>query len=315
MGEMETITPFAVELEGVTKKFKELVAVDNLSITIPSGQFLALLGPNGAGKTTLVEMIEGIQKPTNGKIRLFGLNWHHHQAQLHRKIGISFQETHFIDKLTARETLSLFASFYNLENKRVEEILHLVGLSEKRKSFVVNLSGGQRQRLALGVALLNSPRLLLLDEPTTGLDPSSRRELWDILVNLRHQLGITLILTTHYMEEAAFLCDQIIIMDRGKILDQGSLDHLLKKRDKGEIIEFATTSVVDPLLFGNLEGIRDCRFEKNGKTKLIVDDTVKILSRILDLLRTRNIEISSLECRKYTLDDLFVDLTGRKLQD
>ncbi|MFN8206499.1 MAG: ABC transporter ATP-binding protein [Bacteroidales bacterium] len=305
----------AIELIGVSKRFKDVTAVDNISLTIHRGEYLALLGPNGAGKTTLVEMVEGLQQPTQGSIRVLGHGWHNHQGMLHREIGISLQETRFIEKLTARETLALFASFYGLGKKRLLEILETVGLTDKAKSYVVNLSGGQRQRLALGVALLNSPKLLLLDEPTTGLDPASRREIWDILINLRRMEGTTLILTTHYMEEASFLCERILIMDHGKILTQGTLNELLIKQDKGEIIEFITSSQVDPGDFQKIPAVRTAREERQGKIHLVVDNNVQALPAVLKYLDTKEIGISSLECRKYTLEDLFIDLTGRKFDD
>jgi ABC-2 type transport system ATP-binding protein len=217
----------AIEVKGVVKSFKTVQAVKGIDLQIQSGHFVALLGPNGAGKTTLVEMIEGIQKPDSGEILVLGKSWKHHSAELHREIGLCLQETRFIDKLRVIETLRLFAGFYGLRNDRVEEVIDLIGLDDKRKAFVVNLSGGQRQRLALGISLLNRPRLLLLDEPTTGLDPNARREIWVILQKMKSELNTTLVLTTHYMEEAEQLCDHIVIMDQGVILKEGTLNSLL----------------------------------------------------------------------------------------
>jgi len=216
-----------IEVRKVHKSFKEIKAVKEVDLTINRGEFVALLGPNGAGKTTLVEMIEGIQIPDEGEIYIDGKQWKNHQQELHQIIGISLQETRFIEKLTAFETMQLFASFYKLDKVRVNEVIQLVGLEEKKKAYVNNLSGGQRQRLALGVALLNKPQLLLLDEPTTGLDPNARREIWHILLQLKKDFNTSLILTTHYMEEAEFLCDRIIIMDQGTILSQGTLKEIL----------------------------------------------------------------------------------------
>ena len=216
-----------IEVRKVFKSFKDVKAVRGIDLTIRKGQFVALLGPNGAGKTTLVEMIEGIQKPDSGEILIMGKGWRGHEEELRRVIGLSLQETHFIDKLTVSETLRLFASFFRLGKDRVEEVIPLIGLEEKRKSYVVNLSGGQRQRLALGIALINNPAILLLDEPTTGLDPTARREVWDILFRLREREGTSMILTTHYMEEAERLCDQIVIIDHGTVLREGTLPELL----------------------------------------------------------------------------------------
>ena len=217
-----------IAVKDVWKSFKTVQAVKGVSINIPKGQFVALLGPNGAGKTTLVEMIEGIQKPDKGEISIMGRRWKGNEDDLRRIIGISLQETRFIDKLRVTETLQLFASFFNLGRQRVDEIINIIGLDEKRRSYVVNLSGGQRQRLALGISLINSPSILLLDEPTTGLDPNARREIWDILQKLKENADTWMILTTHYMEEAEFLCDYIIIMDQGRILREGTRTQLLE---------------------------------------------------------------------------------------
>jgi ABC-2 type transport system ATP-binding protein len=223
------MTSPVIEVKNVWKSFKTVQAVKGIHLQIPKGQFTALLGPNGAGKTTLVEMIEGIQKPDMGEITITGKHWKGNEDELHRIIGLSLQETRFIDKLRVTETLQLFASFFNLGKERVNEIIEMVGLEDKRKSYVVNLSGGQRQRLAIGIALLNSPAILLLDEPTTGLDPNARREIWDILHKLRKVSETSMILTTHYMEEAENLCDYIVIMHNGVILREGTLDQLLRE--------------------------------------------------------------------------------------
>ena len=217
-----------IEVKEVWKSFKTVQAVKGISLKIPKGQFVAILGPNGAGKTTLVEMIEGIQKPDKGEITIMGKHWKGHQDELHRIIGLALQETRLIDKLRVTETLQLFASFFNIGKDRINEIIEIVGLEEKRRSYVVNLSGGQRQRLAVGIALINSPAILLLDEPTTGLDPNARREIWEILKGLKYKSETSMILTTHYMEEAERLCDYVIIMDNGVILREGTTEHLLQ---------------------------------------------------------------------------------------
>jgi ABC-2 type transport system ATP-binding protein len=201
--------------------------VRGIDFNVYPGQFVALLGPNGAGKTTLVEMIEGIQKPDRGEIFILGKKWKGNEDELRNVIGLSLQETRFIDKLTVKETVKLFASFFDLPDSRVEEIIPIIGLEDKKKSYVVNLSGGQRQRLALGIALLNNPKILMLDEPTTGLDPTARREIWAILQLLKDRSQTSLILTTHYMEEAEKLCDKIVILDNGVILKEGTLEDLL----------------------------------------------------------------------------------------
>jgi ABC-2 type transport system ATP-binding protein len=239
-----------IEVNNVWKSFKTVQAVKGVDLNITKGQFVAVLGPNGAGKTTLVEMIEGIQKPDKGEITIMGKKWKGNEDELHRIIGLSLQETRFIDKLRVSETLLLFAGFFDLGKERVNEIIDIVGLGEKRKSYVVNLSGGQRQRLAIGISLINKPAILLLDEPTTGLDPNARREIWEILRNLKEEAATSMILTTHYMEEAEILCDYIIIMDNGVILKEGTLQQLLEEAPSR--VEFRQKTLDD--LFVSLTG-------------------------------------------------------------
>lgn len=220
---------YIVEVSNVKKSFKEVHAVKGVDLSIKPGEFVGLLGPNGAGKTTLVEMIEGLQQPDEGVIKIAGKTWKSNESEIHKLIGLSLQETKFMDRLTVFETTQLFASFYNLGTNRINEVIELVELHEKKKAYVNNLSGGQRQRLALGISLLNKPSILLLDEPTTGLDPHARRGIWTILKNLKDEKNTSLILTTHYMDEAEFLCDRIIIMDQGNILADDTLEKLLQK--------------------------------------------------------------------------------------
>jgi ABC-2 type transport system ATP-binding protein len=304
----------AVEVRDVYKSFKTVKAVNGVNLTIQPGQFTALLGPNGAGKTTLVEMIEGIQKPDKGEIHIFGKRWEGHSNELHQLIGLSLQETRFIDKLTVEETMKMFASFYNLGDERVNEIINEINLSEKRKSFTVNLSGGQRQKLALGIALLNNPRVLLLDEPTTGLDPNARREIWKILLQLKNKALTSLILTTHYMEEAEQLCDYIIIIDSGKILLEGTREVLLNSDDK-KIIEFTPEggeSEINELVKNNSHF--EINWDENiRKGAITIDNLETELPEFLTYLKSKNIQLKNFESRRKTLDDLFTLLTGRHL--
>ncbi len=304
-----------IEITEVTKTFKDIIAVNNLSLTIYEGEFVALLGPNGAGKTTLIEMIEGIQKPDHGSISILGMNWKEHEHSLHHLIGLSLQETKFIDKITTEETLNLFGSFYSLDKKRTEEILELINLQEKRKAYTVNLSGGQRQRLAIGIALLNNPRILLLDEPTTGLDPGARREIWKILEKLRSDFNTTMILTTHYMEEAEYLCERILIMDKGKFIAAGTLDELNARHGEGDLIEIAFENDFD--ISGlNLPGIKKLKW-LNGQSRaeIFVDNIAEVLPSVISAAKAKNIKVSELSSRKMTLDDLFISMTGRHLHE
>jgi len=312
MNAMET---HILEVKDVYKHFKEVKAVDGVNFSVNSGEFIALLGPNGAGKTTTVEMIEGIQVPKRGEILISGMTWKRDEKSIRNKIGISLQETRFIDKLTTKETIQLFASFYKLPSSRVDEVLEIVNLSEKKKSFVQNLSGGQRQKLALAIALLNNAPLLLLDEPTTGLDPTARREIWNILIDLKRNRKTSLILTTHYMEEAEYLCDRIIIMDKGKILAQGTLDELLSANNSKEIIEFSTYDSF-PNDFFCYDGVYKLVWdERTNSGKLIVGSIVAQLPIFLERINQLGIKLNQLECRKLTLDDLFISMTGKHLAD
>ena len=301
-----------IEVRDVHKSFKTVHAVRGVSLTIARGQFVALLGPNGAGKTTLVEMIEGIQQPDSGEITVMGKKWRSHEEELHSVIGISLQETRFIDRLTVAETLALFASFYRLSRARVAEIIDIIGLGNKRKSYVVNLSGGQRQRLALGVALLNSPRILLLDEPTTGLDPNARQEVWAILKDLKRSAQTSMILTTHYMEEAEQLCDHIVT--------QGTLKTLLNDDGAGaKIIEFTLeNSPADgaPTALLQAESPFRVQWDAATHTGIVALDRIETgLPRFLSFLSERGLRLKDLQCRRRTLDDLFTSLTGRRLDE
>jgi ABC-2 type transport system ATP-binding protein len=305
-----------IKITKVSKNFKELKAVNQLSLSIRSGEYVALLGPNGAGKTTLIEMIEGIQFPDQGEITIAGKKWQSHESDLHSIIGLSLQETKFIDKLSVAETLNLFGSFYKLGKERTEEVLDLVNLQAKKKTYVVNLSGGQRQRLALGIAMLNEPKILLLDEPTTGLDPTARREIWHILEKLKKEKGTTMILTTHYMEEAEYLCDRILIMDQGKFLAEGTLAELISKYGEGDVIEFGLNQKLNISEFTQLPGLKKMIWEDEGrKGKMVVVNIAETLPVLLHIVEKLNAKLSELECRKMTLDDLFISMTGRHLYE
>lgn len=302
----------AIELKSVTKQFKELTAVNNLSVKIKRGEYVALLGPNGAGKTTLVEMIEGIQVPDKGEIHILGKTWNGNESELKNKLGFSLQETHFIPKLTVQETVKLFSSFYTKKDK-ASEILEITGLEAKRNTYVESLSGGQRQKLALSIALIHDPEILILDEPTTGLDPTARRDIWNILSELKKK-STTLILTTHYMEEAEYLCDRILIMNQGKFIAQGSLESLLEEYQLGEIIEFTVNAKGKEFNLKKFAGLKEFKWDKeSGKGQLVVQDIVKAMPILLDKIKKEKLKLENFECRKMTLDDLFLSMTGRRL--
>lgn len=305
-----------IDIRAITKSFKSIKAIDNLSLTVGYNEYVALLGPNGAGKTTLVELMEGLQKPDTGSITIQHKTWQKDASFLRSMMGISLQETKFTDKMTVQEVLDLFGSFYKLGKEVSRQILQTIRLEEKARAYIVTLSGGQRQKLALGVAILNNPQLLLLDEPTTGLDPNARREIWDILMNLKQEKGTSMILTTHYMEEAAYLCDRIVIIDQGKILADGTLANLLTSYDPGEVIAFQLSGPISTNNLYKIQGVKDVQWtEKDLKGMLTVDSITHTLPALLNLVESSGHTITSFESRKKTLDDLFRTMTGRGLHE
>ena len=304
-----------IEIRNLCKSFKDVKAVQNVNLIVESGESVALLGPNGAGKTTLVEMIEGVQYPDSGEIHILDRSWEKDENILRKQIGIALQETRFLERLTVEETLNLFASFYSLEKKRTREVIEIIQLESKRTTWVLHLSGGQRQRLALGVAIIHSPQILILDEPTTGLDPNARRDLWKILENFK-ATGTTLILTTHYMEEAQYLCERILMMDQGKLLAEGSLSDLLDKFGEGDFIEYIIDGILPIEKVKKLPGVLNLSWDENtGVGRLTVKQISKTLPLFLQLVENSSISLTSLECRRRTLDDLFLAMSGRRLDD
>ncbi|EMJ98145.1 ABC transporter, ATP-binding protein [Leptospira alstonii serovar Sichuan str. 79601] len=304
-----------IDVRNVVKRFKNTVAVNDLSLQIRKGEFVALLGPNGAGKTTLIEMLEGIQKPDAGSISILGTTWKESETFLRSKVGLALQETRFMDRITVQETLNLFGTFYKSKKERLREILELINLEEKQKTYVGNLSGGQRQRLALGVSILNYPEILFLDEPTTGLDPGARRDVWKILDRLR-QDKTTMILTTHYMEEAETLCERIIIMDKGRILDQGTLSDLLGRTDGGEIIRLSMEDGSNPEKWLPSKGMYKFFWNSTkSEARIHVSAITDYLPELMQTISASGKRLNILECHKKTLDDLFLSMTGRGLEE
>jgi len=215
----------AVRCQNLQKRYGDVVAVNGLSLEVHRGECFGLLGPNGAGKTTTIEILEGLLTPDGGEVEVLGLTWRSHERALRQRLGIQLQETQFTDKLTVKETLRLFRSFYD-RGRSVDDLIALVELESKRGSWVVKLSGGQKQRLSIACALVGDPDLLFLDEPTTGLDPQSRQQLWGILRRFREGGG-TVLLTTHYMDEAQTLCDRVAIVDQGRVIAEGTPKELI----------------------------------------------------------------------------------------
>jgi ABC-2 type transport system ATP-binding protein len=306
----------AIDAVGLVKRFKSLCAVDTVDLRLEQGQALALLGPNGAGKTTLVEMLEGLQFPDEGSIRLFGQAWTDSGAlALRRGLGICLQDTRLPEKLSALEVLRLFASFHGLGEARAREVLGQVGLDEKADAWTQKLSGGQRQRLALGIAMLPRPRLLLLDEPTTGLDPAARREVWALVEQLKRQ-GCALLLTTHYMEEAEALCPEVALMHKGRLLARGPVPALLAEHTGGDRLEarFSAAAPEGLLAGGRVPGLVESRSVDKGRgLELRVRDLGEALPAFVQACAAAGAAIVSLSTRRATLDDLFLNLTGEAL--
>jgi ABC-2 type transport system ATP-binding protein len=291
-------------------------AVRGLDLDVESGECFGLLGPNGAGKTTTLEIVEGLLDSTAGEVEVLGLHWGKDDSTIRRKIGISLQETRLSDKLTVKETVTLFRSFYE-SGPKPEEVIAKVGLEEKARSYVDKLSGGQKQRLAVATALVGDPELLFLDEPTTGLDPQSRRSLWDVIRALRER-GRTVVLTTHYMDEAERLCDRVAVIDHGKVIALGTPDELIARVGGEHVIDLdldpgsPVRPTNDDLM--KLPTVSSVR-EEGDRITLAAGEPHRALPALLDLIREKGVKITGLTTRTATLEDVFVTLTGRHLRD
>ncbi len=290
-------------------------AVRGIDLSVNEGECFGVLGPNGAGKTTTIEILEGLLEPTGGQVEVLGMNWREQGPEIRQRIGISLQETQFSDKLTVCETLTLFRSFYP-RGLEPNEAITRVGLDEKSNAWIKHLSGGQRQRLAIAAALVGDPALLFLDEPTTGLDPHSRRQLWEIIGDCRRQ-GRTTLLTTHYMEEAERLCDRVAIVDHGRIIASGPPRELIARLGGHHVVEFSLAcpeGAGQPAEFWNdLPSVVSCRGEA-GRILLSVEEPHRVLPALVERLERRQWQLSSLLTRHASLDNVFVMLTGRQLQ-
>jgi ABC-2 type transport system ATP-binding protein len=304
--------PPALSIHGLRKAYKDVVAVDGLDLEVGSGECFGLLGPNGAGKTTTIEICEGLNQPDAGEVRVLGETWQTGARTLRQRLGVSLQETQFSDKLTVAETLRLFRSFYP-RPRPLEEVLEAVQLGEKRNGRVGQLSGGQKQRLALACALVSDPELFFLDEPTTGLDPQSRRQLWDLIEGVK-RAGRTVLITTHYMEEAEQLCDRVAIVDHGKVIALGSPRELIASLGAEHVVEFKVAGAVHDAELLALDGAKNLR-RKDGSYLLEVSQAHRTVPALLEFLTARNLPLEALSTHSATLDDVFVHLTGRQLRD
>ena len=314
-----------IEFRGLTKTYGKFLAVDDLSLNIESGTVFGLLGPNGAGKTTTIEIIEGLLWPTSGEVEVLGLNWKKHADEIRQRIGISLQETRLSEKLSVRETLTLFRSFYR-RGVEPDEAIRLVDLEEKTTAWVGKLSGGQKQRLAVAAALVGDPELLFLDEPTTGLDPQSRRQLWEVIRQFGRQ-GRTVLVTTHYLDEAERLCDRVAIVDHGRVIALGTPRELIASLGGEHVIEFSTQAnhgetvdaamgngAVDPGAVADLPGVTAARPEGDRVCLSVVEPHVTLPS-LVERLQKLHVQLTSLSVRHASLEDVFVKVAGRHFEE
>jgi ABC-2 type transport system ATP-binding protein len=305
----------SLSIHGLRKAYGDVVAVDGVDLEVHVGECFGLLGPNGAGKTTTIEICEGLTEPDAGSVRLLGLEWARNASELRQRVGIQLQETQLSEKLSVEETLRLFRSFYH-RGPSQNEVIATVQLDEKRTARVGNLSGGQKQRLAMACALVGDPDVLFLDEPTTGLDPQARRQLWELVEGLKKS-GRTIILTTHYMDEAERLCDRIAIMDHGRIIALGTPRELIASIGVEHMVEFAldgSVSRLDREALEQLDGVRSVRIAR-GNYQLSVTELHRSVPALFGELARRDVEVTELRTHSATLEDVFVSLTGRHLRD
>ncbi len=304
----------AISCRGLVKRYGSVVAVDGLDLEVSRGECFGMLGPNGAGKTTTIEIIQGLLEPDAGEVRVLGLSWSSHEPELRQRMGSQLQETKLAERLTVRETVTLFRSFYR-EGCPVDDVLEQVQLQEKRDSWIVKLSGGQRQRLAVACALVCTPEILFLDEPTTGLDPQSRRQLWEIIAAFGREGG-TVLLTTHNMEEAEQLCGRVAIVDHGQIIALGSPQQLIASLGAEDVVEFTLENAtsVESSVLATLPGVQHVHVE-NGTVRLTVRRVHEAVPALMELLAQRGARLSEMLTHHATLEDVFLSLTGRHLRD
>lgn len=309
--------PAAIQCRDLRKTYDgKLEAVRGLNLEIQIGECFGLLGPNGAGKTTTIEILEGLLAPTSGDVSILGHHWRDSEREMREWLGISLQETRLSEKLSVRETIELFASFYR-EPRSPDEVLEQLQLTEKADSWVGKLSGGQRQRLAVATALVCNPKILFLDEPTTGLDPQSRRQLWDIIRAFQRDGG-TVMLTTHYMDEAERLCDRLAIVDHGEIIAEGSPADLIERLGGHHVVEFSVSadaaSNSSKEAWTGLPSVESVR-EDDGMFALNVKQPHLTIPALLDAIARQGSQLQHLTTRQASLEDVFVRLTGRHLRE
>jgi len=305
-----------LRVRDLRKAYQDVVAVNGIDLEVRAGECFGLLGPNGAGKTTTIEICEGLTAGDSGDVEVLGMRWDADSRALKQRLGIQLQETQLSDKLTVEETVRLFRSFFH-KGPAPADVIALVQLEEKRRARVGTLSGGQKQRLALACALVGDPELLFLDEPTTGLDPQARRQLWDLIEEFK-RAGRTILLTTHYMDEAERLCERVAIMDHGKIIALGSPRELVASIGAEHVVEFSVddgaAQRIDAAQLRAIEGVRDAHAD-NGVVRMQVTALHRAVPALLAELVRRDVPLTELRTHSATLEDVFVTLTGRHLRD
>ena len=301
----------AREVSNLKKVYGDLVAVNGISFTVQLGVVFAFLGPNGAGKTTTVEMIESIRQPTAGSVKILGRDIKSSQDLIKEKLGILPQEFHSFERLTVKETLEFFSKLYK-KSANIDEVIDAMDLNDQANKLYMNLSGGLKQRVGVAISLVNDPDIIFLDEPTTGLDPKARREVWEVIAGLRNR-GKTIFLTTHYMEEAEYLADHIAIIHKGNIIAEGSLEDLINKYGKGSILHVKnckTKAAIEILDIHGFEAIK----EGNGDIAIKIDNKERVLE-VLSILRHECIDYDSIDIRRSNLEEVFLNLTGARLTE
>ena len=310
--EAPAVSDAIVQVEELVKKYGTVEALRGVSFNVHEGEVFGLLGPNGAGKTTTIEILEGMRTADSGRVRVCGLDPQSAGDRFKQEIGAVLQSTALPEKLRAGEALGLFAGFY-ARRRDTDELLKRFGLEDKRNTFYVHLSGGQKQRLALALALVNDPRVVFLDEPTAGLDPQVRREMYDIIEELRRE-NKTILLTTHYIEEAERLCDRVAIIDHGRVIAMGT-PRELKERSAGKTrIEVRLAQPESDGALRQLDAVADCR-EVEGSYVLHSTSVPQTIVALVKHLEARGNGLASLEISTPSLEDVFLELTGRRLRD
>jgi ABC-2 type transport system ATP-binding protein len=299
-------------VENLRKRYGSLEALRGVTFDIKAGEVFGLLGPNGAGKTTTIEILEGLRQPDGGTVTVCGMDPGREKAALKERIGAQLQSTVLPDKIRVEEALSLFASFY-LESASVEMLLQRFGLQEKRKTFFEKLSGGQKQRLALALAMVNNPELILLDEPTVGLDAQLRREIYALIERFREERR-TVLLTTHYIEEAERLCDRVAIMNHGQLIALGTPRDLIHHSGKGTRIEVTLAKPVSADRLKQLEAVVDC-LEVDGRYYLHAKPAAVAVAALVRFLQAEGNALLDLQVAQPTLEDVFVEMTGGRMED